>query len=180
MMPYRYSKRTNSSDLFLVSNSARGASILFRSSKDFKRFVQKLSEYSQNSSDINVIGYVLYPTAYFILIKEHKEGSLSKFMQRINVGYAMYFNSKYRSVGHVFSGPYKELQLDTPEDLLLELVKINRSQPNTQNKQKPKYSSLIEMQDEQAKWLDYQFYIDYFKEENFTSELAEFMKNSPS
>ncbi len=92
----------------------------------------------------------------------------------------MYFNSKYKSVGHVFSGPYKELQFDTPEDLLLELAKINRFQPNTQNKQKPKYSSLIEMHDEQAKWLDHQFFIDYFKEANFTGELAEFMKNSPS
>jgi hypothetical protein len=56
------------------------------------------------------------------LLIETKEIALSKILQGINQSYTMYFNRKYRTVGHLFQGRYKSILCDR-DHYLLALIK---------------------------------------------------------
>jgi putative transposase len=46
---------------------------------------------------------------YHLLISELVEGGLLKFMMKINVGYAKYYNERYERYGHLFQGKTKKI-----------------------------------------------------------------------
>jgi hypothetical protein len=62
------------------------------------------------------------------LLIEIQDVPLSKVMQGLNQTYTMYFNRKYRTVGHLFQGRYKAILCDR-EAYLLGLVKYIHQNP---------------------------------------------------
>lgn len=56
---------------------------------------------------VKILCYCLVPNHFHLLLKEIKEGGVSKFMQKLGVGYTNYFNLKHQEVGRVFQGAYK-------------------------------------------------------------------------
>jgi len=54
----------------------------------------------------NHIHFVIEPTI---------DGSLPKIMMRLTLAYSIYFNKKYRGVGHVWQGRYKSSLIDKEE-----------------------------------------------------------------
>ncbi len=62
------------------------------------------------------------------LLIETRDVLLSKTMQGINQRYTMYFNRKYKTVGHLFQGRYKAVLCDRDAYLLL-LVKYIHMNP---------------------------------------------------
>jgi hypothetical protein len=62
------------------------------------------------------------------LLIETRDVPLSKALQGINQSYTMYFNWKYRTVGHLFQGRYKAILCDR-ERYLLALLKYLHHNP---------------------------------------------------
>ena len=62
------------------------------------------------------------------LLIETKETPLSKILQGVNQSYTLYFNSKYKTVGHLFQGRYKAILCDR-EAYLLGLLKYIHTNP---------------------------------------------------
>lgn len=56
---------------------------------------------------VKILCYCLIPNHFHLLLKEIREGGVSKFMQKLGVGYTNYFNVRYQEVGRVFQGAYK-------------------------------------------------------------------------
>ena len=56
---------------------------------------------------VKILCYCLMPNHFHLLLKEIREGGMSKFMQKVGVGYTNYFNLKYQEVGSLFQGAYK-------------------------------------------------------------------------
>ena len=56
---------------------------------------------------VKILCYCLSPNHFHLLLKEIKENGISRFMQKLGVGFTNYFNAKYKEVGRVFQGPYK-------------------------------------------------------------------------
>ena len=56
---------------------------------------------------VKILSYCLMPNHFHLLLKEIREGGISKFMQKLGIGYTNYFNLKYQEVGKVFQGAYK-------------------------------------------------------------------------
>lgn len=56
---------------------------------------------------VKVLCYCLAPNHFHLLLKEIREGGISKFMQKVGNGFSKYSNIKYQNVGRVFQGPYK-------------------------------------------------------------------------
>jgi len=54
-----------------------------------------------------ILCYCLSPNHFHLLLREIREGGISKFMQKMGNGYTKYFNIKYDEVGRVFQGAYK-------------------------------------------------------------------------
>lgn len=56
---------------------------------------------------VKILCYCLMPNHYHLLLKEIADGGVSKFMQKLGIGYTNYFNLKYDEVGSLFQGGYK-------------------------------------------------------------------------
>jgi putative transposase len=62
------------------------------------------------------------------LLLETRDVPLSRIMQGINQSYTLYFNRKYREVGHLFQGRYKAILCDR-DAYLLSLLKYIHNNP---------------------------------------------------
>ncbi len=62
---------------------------------------------------IDIGAYCLMPNHFHLLVKEKKNGGLSKFMQKISTAYVMYYNQKYERSGVLFQGVFKAEHCDS-------------------------------------------------------------------
>jgi putative transposase len=53
--------------------------------------------------------FCLMDNHYHLLLSERKDRGISLFMQKLNMGYAKYFNEKYERVGTLWQGKYKKI-----------------------------------------------------------------------
>jgi len=65
---------------------------------------------------------------HFHLLYHSKTGNLVDFMRCVMSGYSIYFNRKYKRVGHLFQNRYKSSLIDT-ERYLLELIRYIHMNP---------------------------------------------------
>ncbi len=56
---------------------------------------------------VSILGYCLMPNHFHLILHEHTEGGLSKFMKKLLTAYSMYFNTKYERSGSLFTHPFK-------------------------------------------------------------------------
>lgn len=56
---------------------------------------------------VKILCYCLMPNHFHLLLQEIREGGVSKFMQKLGIGYTNYFNLKHKETGKVFQGAYK-------------------------------------------------------------------------
>ncbi|MEK7114968.1 MAG: transposase [Patescibacteria group bacterium] len=56
---------------------------------------------------VNIHAFCLMPNHYHLLLSENIENGIPRFMKKLNMGYALYFNEKYEREGALFQGRYK-------------------------------------------------------------------------
>lgn len=79
---------------------------IFMEAQDYRRYLEYL-ERVRNTVKIEIFCYALMPNHVHLLVKSYKIDEISRFMQRIQTAYSMYFNIKYKHVGHVFQGRFR-------------------------------------------------------------------------
>ncbi|QKF82388.1 transposase [Halarcobacter ebronensis] len=79
--------------------------VVFYDKDDFEYFIDLLSRGCKNFN-IKLHNYCIMSNHYHLLI-ELIEENLSKFMRYLNATYAIYFNKKYKRVGHLWQGRFK-------------------------------------------------------------------------
>lgn len=119
--------------------------IIFNEDKDRKKFLQILAYYKDKFM-IDIYAYCLMDNHVHILLKS--EENFNKFMQCTQTVYALYFNKKYKRVGHLFQDRFKSIPVEN-DKYLLECIRYIH-----QNPVKAKISSI-----ENYKWSSYQEYI---------------------
>jgi len=67
---------------------------------------------------VELVSFCLMPNHYHLIVKENKEGGISRYMQRILNSFTKYHNTKYEKVGNLFQGPFKAIHVDSNEQLL--------------------------------------------------------------
>ena len=55
----------------------------------------------------SVLAYCLMPNHFHLILYEHTEGGISKFMAKLLTAYSMYFNTKYERSGPLFTRPFR-------------------------------------------------------------------------
>ena len=78
----------------------------FRQSNDIAR---RKIERKPRKMLVNVLAFCLMPNHYHLLLTPKVEKGVSKFMKKLNMGYAKYFNAKYERSGALFQGRYKSV-----------------------------------------------------------------------
>jgi putative transposase len=74
-----------------------------------------VSSTSINSEDklVDIHGWCLMANHYHMLLSERVEGGISLFLRKLNVGYAKYFNERYKRTGTLFQGRTKKILIDS-------------------------------------------------------------------
>ena len=67
---------------------------------------------------VEIICYCLNLNHYHFILKQIADKGISKFMHKLEMGYAKYFNAKYDRSGSLFQGEFKDVHISTNEYLL--------------------------------------------------------------
>lgn len=115
---------------------------IFIDDADYQRFVSYLNDFNTSSRMVNmwhkrkayrgctsirsdmaeklidIICFILIPNHFHFIIRQLVDNGISKFMQKIETGYAMYFNKRYERTGRLFEGHFKPKLIGTDEYMM--------------------------------------------------------------
>lgn len=117
---------------------------VFRTPDEYKRIIERLSFYSlsdptisfsyfssrkikdtimQNRSQssrrlVKIIAYCIMPTHVHLILKQLEDNGISTFMCRVFNSYSKYFNLKTNRKGPVWEGRFRNVEVETDEQLL--------------------------------------------------------------
>ena len=109
-------------EYYHIYNRGNSKKILFHDNQDHQHFIKLLTILNTNSSIrlkrirvqsqnddplVSIGAYCLMPNHFHVLITQESEKGVSKFMQKVSTGYAMYYNKKYKHTGGLFEGKFK-------------------------------------------------------------------------
>ena len=124
---------------------------------------------------VDIHAWVLMKNHYHLLLSERREGGISFFMRKLNVGYANYFNTKYERSGYVFQGRTKKI-LITRDSHFMHIVHYIHLNPLDYQKGSRDWRSrkIGSAQAALAHLARYRWssYLDYCGEKNFPSLLT--------
>jgi len=129
---------------------------------------------------VEILAFYFMPNHIHLLVKQVKDNGITKFMQKIGTGYAVYFNKKYNRKGHLFQGRFKAVHIKTDEQLKIIFAYIHSNgvslmQPGWKEKGIEKLEEVINFL-ENYKWSSY---ADYIGNRNFPSVTKrEFLLNA--
>jgi putative transposase len=133
-------------DFIHVLNRGVEGKTIFPQTGDYVRFVHGLYSFNDSASAnntshslrsgsikkqrhrlVDIHGWCLMRNHYHLLLSELEEGGISKFMMKLNVGYAKYFNDKYDRKGYVFQGRTKKVPIvrDSHFNHILNYIHLN-------------------------------------------------------
>jgi putative transposase len=124
---------------------------------------------------VDIHAWCLMGNHYHLLLSERIEGGLSLFLMRLNVGYAKYFNEKYKRSGTLFQGRTKKILIATDAHYLhiLHYIHLNpldfRKETNAWRERTISGTAGALKHLEEYRWSSYQ---DYCGIRNFPSILT--------
>ena len=91
--------------LYIMNQDApfRMDNFLRNNQNDLKNIFKEKRE----KSLVSILGYCLIPNHFHLILYEHTEGGISKFMAKLLTAYSMYFNTKYERSGPLFTRPFR-------------------------------------------------------------------------
>jgi REP-associated tyrosine transposase len=102
--------------LYHLISRGNGRKRIFLGDHDRLRFLRQMRD-NLTTHDVVLYAYVLMDNHYHLLVKTHR-ANLSRFVQRLNTSYALYFHHKHRNPGHVFQGRYRANLVENDEYLV--------------------------------------------------------------
>ena len=97
--------RIETAGYYHIINRGVEQRVIFKEASDYEYFEDLMCFYMK-SYGITLHSYCLMSNHYHLLI-ETSTDNLSKFMRQLNMNYAIYFNKKYKRVGHLWQGRFK-------------------------------------------------------------------------
>lgn len=119
---------------------------------------------------VDIFAFYFMPNHIHLLLKQVKDGGITKFMRKFGTGYATYFNKKYNRKGHLFQSRFHAVHIKTNEQLKTVFVYIHT---NGISLIEPKWKELgIKDSKRVIKFLEnykWSSYPDYIGKKNFPS-----------
>ena len=147
-----------------VTSRGNERSPIFRDNGDRRTFLKILKE-SLEAFRVELHCYVLMVNHFHFLLTTPL-GNLSRFMQRLNTSYTVYFNRKHDRVGHLFQGRYKAILIDA-DSYLLELSRYIHLNPVRVGSVKDRPIKEVVAFLENYEWSSYRNYIGKVPQERF-------------
>ena len=141
-----------------VYNRGAGGIAIFRDAQDKRKFLSLLERYLDDKQtayptySIELLAYCVMNNHYHLLLfQPDKHSEITNLMKSVSTAYAMYFNFKYKNMGHVFQSVFRASRI-TDEPYLLHISRYIHLNPETYRTYK--WSSLpYYLGSEAPKWL---------------------------
>lgn len=178
-------------EFYHIFNRGNNKSSIFLNDSDKKRFIkllylcnssvpvvfktiqgQPLDKIKRGETLVDIGTYCLMPNHFHLLLKEKKEGGISRFLEKMLTGYSMYFNKKYGRTGPLFEGRFKAQHADTDEYLkylfaYIHLNPVKMIDPEWKENGITDCAKVKEYLEE----YDFSSYLDYVSDQNREEEL---------
>lgn len=119
---------------------------------------------------VEILAFCLMPNHIHLLLRQIKEGGISKFMMKVGAGYGGYFNRKYERKGYFFQNRFRSVPIKNDNQLL---IVFNYIHTNPISLIVPKWKEIgIENPEKAIKFLEqykWSSYSDYISIKNFPS-----------
>jgi len=127
-------------EFYHVYNRGVDKKNIFKDLRDFNRFLKGMVQFnnpkvvgnlerghrvSTDQKLVNIVAYGVNPNHFHFILEQVSKKGIEKFMHKLGMGYAKYFNTKYKRSGALFQGKFKAKLIDTDEYLLHLSVYIN-------------------------------------------------------
>ena len=178
---------------------------LFLDTQDYARFVHNLYEFNDSTPAdnlwrlfddsgmrdfvnpsfrqarkrlVDIHGWVLMKDHYHLLLSERVAGGISLFLRKLNVGYANYFNARYKRKGTLFQGRTKKILIEHQSHFLYILHYLHLNPLDylkSAQKWRLRSKNGIDSAGEALSYLDtyrWSSYFDYIDKKNFPSILT--------
>jgi len=171
-------------------NNSRSVEIIKRR-QEIQTIKKKLKERGERISSISdrrdklveVLAFCFMPNHIHLLVRQLKNGGITKFMRKVGAGYGRYFNRRYGRRGYVFQNRFSAIHIKNNEQLKTVFVYIHTNptaliESNWKEKGIKNPKKIIKFL-EAYKWSSYS---DYIGRKNFPSVternfILEIMKN---
>ncbi len=104
---------------------------IFADKQDYSYFLSSMKAYNStevlgklrlhSASDgeplVDIAAYCLLPNHFHFVLRQNTENGISHFMQRLGIGYTMYFNEKNKRSGSLFQGAFKSRHITDDQAL---------------------------------------------------------------
>ena len=124
--------------IYHIFNRGVNRGNIFFEDQDYKRFIRVATHYLTNNSTYShtisdpvsapvsesrvqrvlVQGYCLMPNHFHFLIKQLMDGGITWYMQHLANSYSHYIHLKYKRTGPLFDGRFKNILVETDEQLV--------------------------------------------------------------
>lgn len=68
--------------------------------------------------ELILLAYCLMPNHFHFFVKQKSMGTIDRFMNSLATRYTMYFNRKYKRVGHLYQGVYKAVLITSDKQFI--------------------------------------------------------------
>ena len=109
-----------------VLNRGNGRAEVFHKDGDFAAFVELLAA-AQQRLPMRLLGYVLLPNHFHLVLWPHEDGDLGRWMQWLMTSHVRRYHRHYHGSGHVWQGRYKAFPIQQDEHLLTVLRYVERN-----------------------------------------------------
>jgi putative transposase len=76
---------------------------------------------------VELVAFALMPNHFHCIVVEVQEGGIAKYMQRVQISYTKYWNTKREENGHVFQGGYQAVHIVDDTQLTYTSAYIHRN-----------------------------------------------------
>jgi putative transposase len=114
--------------IYHVLNRSVARISLFRSDKDFLAFEKTLLE-ALDRLAVEVLAYSIMPNHWHLVLRPHRDGDLSKFMQWLTLAHAQRWRTSHGTVGFgpLYQGRFKSFPIQCDDHLLVVLRYVERN-----------------------------------------------------
>lgn len=199
---------------------------IFLNTKDYNRFVAllyimnqdasfRMDNFLQNNQNnlhnifaeekektlVSILSYCLMPNHFHLILYEHTEGGISKFMGKLLTAYSMYFNTKYERSGPLLTRPFRSEHISNESQYMyifsyvhlnpLSIIDKTWKEGGVKNRKETRefiekyqfssYQDFLENNRQESSIIDFSFIPEYIKdmELNFETQEKMFNQNKP-
>src|SRR5438132_11087818 len=109
-----------------VLNRGNGRADVFHKGDDFAAFLKLMAEANERLP-VRILGYVLMPNHFHLVLWPRSDGDLSRWMQWLLTSHVRRYHRHYQGSGHVWQGRFKAFPIEQDEHLLSVLRYVERN-----------------------------------------------------